>query len=159
MKRFRMHKSIVKQGINYAIRAIKKGAIIGGISLYAFCLGEFVLSTGSHLLSEQITNQKQLERILKEEMSKLGIKDKEISARFGESRFGLGSSYKFADGSYGIVLDFGKNRANVIHELYHIYDGHHEDRETISNVILANLKYFFIYEPQAILYGALDIKL
>lgn len=156
-----MYKSIVKQSVDYIGKYIERGILIGVPAFLSFCLIKFGLITYSKLVSQTITNQTELEEILKEEESKLGIIDKRISAKFGKANGGNGHCNKLPDGSYNITLQDGKegNRSTLRHELYHIYDGHLEDKKSISNELLKDLKYFFVYEPQAVLYQSLDVRL
>ena len=149
----------LKSGINHVFETVKDGLVIGSTLLLLCVAGETVLNFGSMFISDKIANQKQLETVLKEEISSLGMENKKISARFGKARGGIGECNKLQDGSYEAVLDYGKNRANLRHELYHIYDGDLEYVETLPNTLPAYIKALFINESKAILYQSLKIKL
>lgn len=109
----------------------------------------------SNFFSKKIRNEKQLELALNEEISKLGIKNKKITARFGWSFLGSAHAQKLDDGNYEIVLDEDfRNRSALRHELFHIYRG-----DTESQIPVSDLKFIYLREPRAVLYQTLGIKL
>jgi hypothetical protein len=103
-------------------------------------------------LKNTIENEKELEAMLKEEVSKLELNDKKISAKFGNPLGGIAHAAKLQDGSYEVILGIAK-RTTLQHELYHIYRG---DLECSS---YTKLKYLFLHEPRALFYEFLGIKL
>jgi hypothetical protein len=144
-------------------KGIKRVSYTLLLSFGCFLCFEISLHLGSRWVYEKIEDESQLERVLNEEKEKLGIKDKVIHARFGESVFGEACCEKLKDGSYEVRLDsLGRNRADVRHELYHIWAGH-LDKKGFGNFYIGKsevgLEQFFIEEPAAIVYQALGIKL
>jgi|GEM_PF-2155294 len=138
---------------------LKKFLVVGYFLWTGFLLSETALNGGSQILSPKIHNEEELELILKEEVSKLGMNDKEITAKFGKSRLGFGQTALYSNGRYEIILDAGKNRANLKHELYHIYDGHFNSILKIKNPLSRMVYSFFVCEPQSLLYQSLGIKI
>lgn len=110
------------------------------------------IRSATSALSERISSEEQLNSVLNEEISKLKIKDKKISARFGKAYFGVAHSARLHNGEYEIVLENGKNRSALRHELYHIYRG---DLETI----LGPIEFLLLTESRAVLYQHTGIKL
>jgi hypothetical protein len=140
---------------------VRKALIVGFLGAQFFCGGHIILNDISELCSESIRDQAHLVGVLQEEKEKLGIPDKKIYARFGETRRVLGHAEKIGEDSYEIILDpvQGRKIANLRHELYHIYDGHVEGMENSSNGIEGLLKRVFVYEPQALVYQVFGIRL
>ncbi|MBS3086589.1 hypothetical protein J4422_02710 [Candidatus Pacearchaeota archaeon] len=126
------------------------------IGSVAYLLGLAGLSSITRVFSERVNSQEDLDRIVKEEVEKLGI-TKPIKANFQTSY--AGGAKKIGEGNYEINIGgFAARRSMVRHELYHIRKGHCEKiREEIGINDLFN--YLLKYEPQAIAYQVFGIKL
>lgn len=121
-----------------------------------FPIGYIGITTTAQIISskfsEQIKDLEELEFVIKEEAKKLGIENKTIKGSINDEHFSF--CVKYQNGSYEIILGSnGKTKANVKHELYHIYRG---DLEKNGFNLL---KYFFKEEPRAVLYQIFGIKL
>lgn len=132
------------------IRSFITKGILHSISFFNFfIISIVVMGLEGHLFSEKITNQRQLEKVLREEMSKLKMNEN-ISAKFGKALGEVAHVRKISENNYEIVLDYGKDRYAVKHELYHVYKNHFSQKMFV--------KQFFYCEPRAVIYGALGIK-
>ena len=144
---------------NNILEIISEGAkwlTIGG-GTYLGAMG--ITSFASGLLSKKIRNKKELGIILEEEASKLGLNNKNISARFGLAEGHVGEANKLGNKNYEIVLDsFGQDKSCLKHELYHIYRGDCEGAKYNKN-LKSFIKYLFLEEPRAVLYESFGIKL
>jgi hypothetical protein len=133
----------------------KAKAVVGfvsGLSLYMFTLLGVQGLTNLSLFHEKIKSQKELEIVVKEEAEKLGLgnykikiiyDDKETSMRKKEGKYELGVTKTLA------------TRKNVKHELYHLL----KDVDGEKNSHPDFVRYFFIQEPRATLYGIFGIKI
>ena len=117
---------------------------------------------------EKINSQEDLDRIVKEEARKLGIKKQfkaiyENDAITTSDIFGVygGVAQRISDGTYEIRIGgYGRNRATVRHELYHIYRGHCDDCiKKSKNPLLNHIDRNFRREIQACVYQAFGLKL
>ena len=106
--------------------------------------------------SPKIENQSQLELKLSEEREKLKGKIGKnivITARLITDKDSSPTAYarKIKEGEYEIVLsNLGASEHSLKHELYHIADGHIENK--------GHLAYFFHNEPQAEIYALTGLK-
>ena len=142
-----------------SLRKIVRLSINSALSIpFLYVLSTEGISTTSMLLSEPVRTRSHLESVLNEEIKKLGITNKRISAGFGKTSYGFAEVKKLSDGSYEIVSENGKNRSAIRHELYHIVRGYLDYNE-VSNPYSSFFKYHFVEEPQAVIYQAFGIKL
>ncbi|MBU0894928.1 MAG: hypothetical protein KKF48_03440 [Nanoarchaeota archaeon] len=104
----------------------------------------------AHALSQEINSQTELEQVVNQEVSKLGLDRSKIKARFGEN--GIDYVVKKADKH---LLNIGgsivSTRATVRHELYHILKGDTEHKSFLRTI--------FLEEPRACVYGLFKLKL
>ena len=124
-----------------------KWLAIGGISYIAAMTG----LSWTHGLSEKIRSQEELEKVVDEEATKLGLDSSKIDAKYNEER----SKAKKNGERYDLHLEgnwSSSTRATVRHELYHILKEDFGERTTL-------LKYLFMNEPSALIYGSFKVKL
>jgi hypothetical protein len=137
------------------ISEIKKGVkrtLLAGTIAYSTLFATDILS---NYALEEIKSQRELEEIVHKEATTLGmdpeiIKCELLNELAGESIYGgdLKNQYIYIGGLLA-------NRKIVRHELYHIYDKHC-DHDTKTK---AELNYWFIEEPKAIIYSLTGLKL
>ncbi|MDP3990346.1 MAG: hypothetical protein Q8Q01_04025 [archaeon] len=114
--------------------------------------------------SPKINSQEELEMILTERRKLAGI-EKEVVILAKIDKYGNEIDHplsaKLGDKKYGILLgpEWGRNVNTLDHELYHIADGHCDAEMEVNNRFLRFLQYFYLHEPQAILYSTYGIKL
>ena len=132
-------------------KGIKKTLITGTIAYSAL----FATDILSNFPTQKIKSQKELEKIVYEEATILGmdtniIKCELLNELAGESIYGgdLKNQYIYIGGLLA-------NRKIVRHELYHIYDGHGDHDTKLET----ELNYWFIEEPKAIIYSFTGLKL
>lgn len=150
-------------------RNAAKGAFVGTLPFFGsavYLLGIEYLSITSYLTSDSIQTQKELEAVVEEERTNLGMsEDIELLIRSEPLPYDiLGCSWKIRENTYGIIIDntLGMKRAVIQHELYHVYDGHCDRIMTgheLSDRILFKFLYTFWDEPQAVLYQSVGLKL
>mgnify|MGYP003972140593 CR=1 FL=1 len=129
-----------------------------GVGMISYISTLFSLSFPSYF-TQKIRSQNELENVVNEEALLLGLDPKKIKCNYNE--FTL---FNFNNGCENFVqqkknhyqLQVSKsfldsNRATVRHELYHIKKGDLKNNSM--------LKYYFINEPRAILYGSFKIQL
>ncbi|MEA2037409.1 MAG: hypothetical protein U9O94_07910 [Nanoarchaeota archaeon] len=149
---------ILKDALTYAVMP----GVVYGTLLY---LGERI----SNLLSHRITSQSELDEVVEKESSKFEKKHgrRFLFSQFNESDGGNASVFGYDPENERTVnyhnpyegipkinlIRVGGKQATtgqVIHELYHVY-------ETLDklpvNKVLKMLKYLFVNEPRAIIYG------
>lgn len=140
---------MVNEIAGYAIEGAKWAAAAGVITYTAVMLS----NPASMVLSQKIKSQQELESVVKEEESKLGLNTVKCSF-LGEP---VATSY--IDEANNLKIELGgafATKSNVRHELYHHYKG--DTLETEHN-LKNNLKYWMVYEPRACLYQSTRIKL
>lgn len=149
-------------------RKVAQGALVGLLPFFAstaYFLGVECLALTSYLTSDSIRTQKELEAVVKEERTNIGMnEDIELIIRRDSLPWGiLGYSRKIKENTYELGIDntAGMRRAVIQHELYHVYDGHCDalsDNQELPTLVLNFLADVW-YEPQAIFYHSLGIKL
>ena len=136
----------------YVVESMKWLAIGGGS--YMVALTGFTSTQG---ISKRIRSQEELEQIVSEEATKLGLDFTKIDTKYNGE---VNGSKKNGE-RYDLHLEGNwlSTKATVRHELYHIAKGHCDDRLRIKNGFLNELDYWLRREPQASLYGSFGIKL
>lgn len=133
----------------YVIEGMK-WLTVGGVLTY---IGIMLSNPVSLLLSKRIRDQQELDTVIEQESSKLGLEG--IKGILCDEVEGL--AYKDSDGTP--IIEIGgvsANRGRVRHELYHHYKG---DCETLANNWLNEIKYWLVKEPRACLYQSIRIKI
>lgn len=104
-------------------------------------------------ISKKIQSQAELETIVNEETTKLGLDPSKINANLFGGFNGLSGVRRNGE-KYDLFLnnDFASTRSTVRHELYHILKGDCDKKFNWAY-------YLFIAEPRATLYGSLKLKL
>ena len=138
--------------------SFKKIIMACSIATSCFVLEPIILGSTQYLsrfFSRKIEDKIDLEKTLEIEMRKLGM-NKKVNATFGLYT----GAKKVKRGEYFLTLLKGERVVDLRHELYHIYDNHCEDTLFIRRENLVNeLKYLWIYEPQATIYSLIGLKL
>ncbi|MCH7568849.1 MAG: hypothetical protein IIA87_05505 [Nanoarchaeota archaeon] len=130
----------------YVTEGMKWLAIAGGTYFGAL----LSISSMSHIFSKKIHNQNELDNVVDEEASKLGM-DRPVKGILYLGHGGI--AVKNEDGTYQIEIGVeSARRSDVRHELYHV---HREDFDRP----LSNFRYWFVAEPRAIAYQAFGLKL
>jgi len=145
-----MDKSILDFGINACYVAL---AYFGPLFIL-----EYV-----HEFGKRIKSQEELENVVSEEGTKLGMNTDNIQTVLN-SRY-TAICYRLeepkSDKEYALEignrLDSRATRMKVKHELRHIQKGHCDKQP--KNYLLERLDYFFRREPQAVLYATLELKI
>lgn len=144
--------------MNDIAQVLKNGAeyiFIAGISYPVFLVS---LNRLSVLFSDKINSQENLDKIIDQEVNKLGIK--KVRGIFVNNS--IGSAKKIdeqAKEEYEYELQIGgglAKRSVVRHELYHIYRGHCEIN--VKNNFAGLLEYL-VRETQASAYGCFGLKI
>jgi len=170
-KRFKYHPIVVKlekfinqiifisfMDTNEIFNYMKTGATWlagGGLVYFTSIVGLGVAS----MCSERIKSNEQLERVIKEESEKLNLKN--VIGIFNKNNPEI-SAREYTKNICGIRI--GGNyatRCDVKHELYHIYKHRpfQEKTNKKKEQILNWMKYWFLEEPQAMVYEVFEIKL
>ncbi len=107
--------------------------------------------------SPKINNQIHLEKFLKEERKRAGIKESiKINAIVGNEG---AYSQKIGKEEYNIYLPYKDlNLSTLRHELYHITDGHCIEGTKTKSSLRYALEYLFWYEPKATIYEITGLK-
>lgn len=113
----------------------------------------YVTDLITNFTSQKITSQKELERIVNTEKETIGYR-REIGCKFVEAP--ASGVYDIQGEDVLIVGGFLANRKNVKHELCHLYNRDHDERQ---NDLLDWIHHFAIEEPKAILYANFGLKL
>jgi len=110
---------------------------------------------------EKIKDKAHLETLLEQEKKNLGIENKNIHAYFCDT-IEDSLSKKINKNSYEILLSNNQRKLGILkHELYHIADGHCDENYKLLNEgrkLENTLRYLFVNEPKALIYGATGIK-
>lgn len=139
-----------KEILGYVTEGMKWLAI-GGTSTY---VGIMLSNPISMLFSKKIRNQGELDSIIEDESTKLGLHG--VKGIFSDEN--IGCAYLDTQGTPTIeVGGIGANASNVRHELYHIFRG--DCNPTQANSFISGIKYLVIKEPRASLYQSTGIKL
>lgn len=111
-----------------------------------------LLNNYANLKSEKIIDKSHLEIIVNQEKKKFDIEDKNINVSFDDA-IRTSHSKKTGENVYEIHLSKNQRSVGILeHEFYHIANGHCDKPYNA-------LKYLFIQEPQAAIYGATGVKL
>ncbi len=143
---------------NYAKEGMKLTAL-GGMGGIAYVGMLYIVQSLSKFSPKNfITSDSELEQILNEEATKLGINPDKIKFVPHEN---MGVSKK--DETYFFFINKNSiwcNRSIIKHELYHIFKGDCDKYmgKSAKQVFLTPY-YWFIAEPRATLYGAFGIKI
>ncbi len=123
-----------------------KLAAIGGGSYVGALLGINLI----HGFSQRIRSQEELEMVVDEEATKLGLDPSKIDATYNGKTDGARKNR----GRYDLHLigDWLSTRAAVRHELYHILKDCDKGKPTL-------ISYLFLEEPRALMYGSFKLKL
>ncbi len=156
---------------------IRKGTI--GACITTLCmggsvfLGELVGRICERTTSPKIRSQLELEEVMKVEREKLNIPESVLIRGIYDPQENKGPEYTGFPGAgekhraycwkvqkdfYKIVL-IGKlhpSVSTVKHELYHIKDGHCEERD--GSKVMNRLRYWFIEEPKAHFYQYIHLN-
>jgi len=114
--------------------------------------------------SPKIENQSHLERIVKIEIEKMGLKDKNIKVKLSNDRGIKSNATQFKDNHYEIILSPPHNDLGVLrHELYHIADGHFLTEKEIKEIgifegIIYKFGYIYYREPKAAIYAFKNLE-
>jgi hypothetical protein len=139
------YKSMLGTGIRGTLKTL-------GIVLAAYATlytADFI----TDLTAKKIKNQRELDRIVAEEVIKYG-KDDLVSSELLDST--QDSWIQNKDGTHSIqVGGLLASRKMVRHLLTHIYEGHSatEGNKELSTSLSNIAKYIFIQEPQAVIYS------
>lgn len=146
-----------------------------GMGTLVFAIGSYLLKKvtdyGLDILNvvgsfkdKPINSQEELELVVREEANKLDmqIPDRIIFDGSIENSEFIDFIYEghrtrateYSNGIKEIVIEHGKGRKAVRHELYHLYKDHLKNRGLLSPFYST-----FIAEPQSILYGNFGIRL
>ena len=145
--------------VKYAKRTLMGVAgVAAAAAIYIFALGSVTLISKKD--APKIHSKSHLEQILDGERERAGIDEAvEIEVRLTNNDWEYNHVKKVSEGKYKILLaPDGQNLSTLRHELYHIADGHCDDRARIENDFLNELDYFFRREPQAIIYALTGLK-
>lgn len=116
----------------------------------------------SNLSSNKIKGE-EITRVVREKETKLNIKDKRITITGwkpkGNSLLTPSAKYRrIGENEYEIEFrDETTSKTIIRHELYHIADGHCD--ESLNSSLIEQVKYWFKYEPQAMIYSSTELKL
>lgn len=137
------------------VKKIGQGLFFGSIAYVTALCG---LSYFSHIGKEKITSQEKLEQIIEIERKRIDpnnnfiISGGLVSKNQARSDIVRTNEYKITLGGHGADV------SGVRHELYHILDGHFKNIK--PGEVNRNLfKYLFYFEPQAVIYESMGIKL
>ncbi len=146
-------------GIKEKLVRVAKRSIV----LPTIYFGALVTSEGlAPILSEQIKDQTQLEKICVEEIFKLDTNNqRKIIPKLSKESKAI--SRKIGENEYEIEVGIlGATRHSVRHELYHIYGGHCDELYSLwikKESTKKGLKYWFNQEPSSELYATFGIKI
>ncbi|MBI2084409.1 MAG: hypothetical protein HYT70_02255 [Candidatus Aenigmarchaeota archaeon] len=146
-------------GLVSQIRKITGGTILA-VELYFGALSG--LGAYADINSPQIRDQYHSERLVEEEMRRLGVVNKRVNVRFiNRSCDGIlapAYSEKIREGEYEITIYPCATASSVKHELYHIEDGHIDAYDKLPRFLWSVMDLIY-YEPRAELYSiGLELK-
>lgn len=142
-------------------------------SLYFLCgytifcpLGNFLSNELSDRYGQKIKDRAHLEILVNQEKEKLGFKNKNIEVYFIPF-INTSIATKLNKNDYRIFLSSKQRTIETLrHEFYHIFDGHcdegyelYKNGKTFGKKLKNDIKYNYIYEPQAVVYSLTGIKL
>jgi hypothetical protein len=153
----------MEKGVNSSLRGNLIAGLLGGIFCVSYLFGLNLLNQharNSPRIGEKDNKFKEIKSLdfyLKKGKRELGIENKNIEVVFldidSDNYEGKSYAVKKGENSYQIGLKFEDMQEGCLdHELYHIADGSCDKKDNI-------LRYLFIDEPKAALYGAYSIKL
>ncbi len=145
-------------------RLIAKRAVRGLILVLCILVGSYVavlaMSFVGSMLSERIETQRELRAVVVQEAKKLAINPDGVKCRlrpYFEGRIWFNHNTGLARLEVG---GWGATRVGVRHELYHLARGHLEPGGRVWGFANdSDLVYYFIKEPQAIIYSCTGLRL
>lgn len=131
----------------------------GFLAITAYSGALLTLKTIQEEFSPRIENERHLQDVVNREAPKLGLEPKEISVNYEAHprRPNTSCAGRNKDGELAVWMHPSATEKQVKHELYHLFRDCKKEEKRIP--VLGILKYIFISEPRADLYGALGIKL
>ncbi|MGY4884782.1 MAG: hypothetical protein ACP5NZ_04360 [Nanobdellota archaeon] len=127
---------------------------VGGFALYFFTLTGVQELTTLSLFREKIKTQSELERVGKEEAERLGLGNYDVKYIYDDKETSMRKKRDTGKYELGMTKRLA-TRKNVKHELYHLLKDVEGEKNSKPNFV----RYFFIQEPRATLYGTFGIKL
>lgn len=136
-----------KEIFEYVTEGMKWLAIGGGSYLSALAGSQAIFQTA--LFRKRIQSQEELDAIVDEEARKLNLDPAKIDAKYnGETDCARKNGERY---DLHLEGDWNSTRQTVKHELYHIL----KDCDRPNSA----LRYLFIEEPRATLYGCFNIRI
>ncbi len=137
------------------LSTIKKGikrTLLAGAIAYPTLFATDILS---NFALERIDSQEELEEIVYEEATNLGMNTDIIKCELEDEIEGWSAYGGGLENQYIFLGGFLANRKMVRHELYHLYDKHCDHDTKLKE----ELNYWFVEEPKAIIYSFTGLKL